>query len=219
MFPIVIDIVDPSMGRDAFEWHRNFASGNAHLFPRTWNQFEALADQGRIISARETNGNYVGLAYFIFEDDKWEIGGLMVSERYRGVGLGSTLMRVTLGHLLFEEDPLDRGEAVIAHVHAENNDPRGIIEKALKFALQNSIMVEGAKLPGLKTDEHGIVHGDEFQLTIPNTLHALADWCTAWPGALKNGQTTYIELRLGITLELWAEAFRNMAATHSRHRS
>jgi hypothetical protein len=37
-------------------------------------------------------------------------------------------MRLALGHPLFEEDPLDRHESIIAHVHVENVEPRPVIE-------------------------------------------------------------------------------------------
>ena len=136
----------------------------------------------------------------------------MVGTPHRGNGLGGTLMRLALGHLLFEENPLELGESVISHVHAENNDPRGIMS-ALKFRLSHRIRVPGSSLPGLRTNAAGYVEGDEFELVKPDTLNALADWCGRWKGQLKDGRDANIVLRPETSLPMWAEAFRDMASS------
>jgi len=209
---LTFEIVDPSRGLEAFNW---FAAANNHLFPRTWDQYSTLAEQGRIICARENNGNFVGLSYFNLEHDEWEIGGVMVSRNYLGLGIGSILMRLTLGHILFEENPLDAGETIIAHVHSENNDPRKIIEAVLNFRHRKIVEIDGSRLPGLKTDKDGKIRGDKFEITIPDSLNMLAKWCSEWKGVLKNKKTANIVLREGITLQLWATAFSEMADNYS----
>ena len=206
--------VDPQTAHDAFRWHREFAAADEHIFPRTWNDYETLAADWRVFCAREADGSYMGLAYFDQDDDTWEVGGLMVAPAHRGLRVGSTLMRLTLGHLLFEEDPLDRGESVVAHVHAENQAPRPTIEGALRFTHRRTVQIPGSELPGLKTDDAGIIHGDEYELAIPDSLLALAEWCEAWPDSLNDGRPARIELREYTTLEMWAAAFRKMAAEH-----
>jgi uncharacterized protein YwbE len=204
-------LVDPTQGREAYQWHRGFAAGNDCIFPRTWDQYEQLAAAGQLWCARNDRGDYLGLAYFRLDEGKWEVGGLMVATQQRGNGLGSTFMRLTLGHLLFEEDPLDRHESVIAHVHAENDLPRPIIENSLKFRFSKRIKVAGTILPGLRTNADGDVEGDEFELVRPDTLVALADWCDQRNGKLKNGVDAKVLLRSETSLHMWAEAFRNMA--------
>ncbi len=81
----------------------------------------------------------------------------------------------------------------------------------LKFRHRKKISVPGSKLPGLKTDHAGMVHGDEYELSVPQSLDALAAWCDAWRGELKDGTSAEVELRPGVTLNLWAKAFRGMA--------
>jgi GNAT superfamily N-acetyltransferase len=204
-------IVDLEESHEAFSWHKQFTQDNSYIFPRTWEVYKKLANDGQLICAKDDSNCYVGLAYFILDESEWEVGGLMVSNSHQGKGIGSTLMRVTLGHLLFEEDPLERNEKIIAHVHSENDDPRWIIEKSLKFNHRQTIQVQGSKLPGLKTDKAGIVHGDEFELKIPDSLAALSSWCSNWNGKLKNQHPAIIEFRTGITADIWALAFLDMA--------
>src|SRR6267378_2831142 len=125
-------VIDPAKGREAYQWHRGFAASNDCIFPRPWAKFESLAADGQVWCARNDAGDYLALAYFCFEEGKWEVGGLMAATQERGNGVGSIITRLALGHVLFEEDPLDRGESVIMHVHAANLDPRPIIENVLK---------------------------------------------------------------------------------------
>src|SRR5271165_4247025 len=115
---VEFSLIDPTQGADAYQWHRGFAAGNDCIFPRSWESYKTIADSGQVWCARNERKDYLALAYFNHADGKWEVGGLMVDVRERGKGLGSTIMRLTLGHLLFEEDPLDRKEPIIAHVHA-----------------------------------------------------------------------------------------------------
>lgn len=209
-------VVDPAEGREAYQWHRGFAASNDCIFPQPWATYEGLADEGRLWCARNDTGDYLALAYFRFDGGKWEVGGLMVATQERGKGVGSIITRLTLGHVLFEEDPLDRGESIIAHVHAENLEPRRIIEDVLKFRLSRRIKVPGSALPGLRTNTAGEVEGDEFELVKPNTLDALAQWCDTWSGRLKDGRDAQVLLRPGTSLSMWARAFRDMAARSDR---
>ncbi len=205
--------VDPDEAHDAYEWHREFAKSDSHILPRTWEDYEELADQWRIVCAKTSNGHFVGLAYFAFDDEtnEWEIGGLMVADGYQGAGIGSSLMRIALGRLLVEENPLSEGQNVIAHVHAENQAPRGVIEGLLKFRHTNTVTIPGHKLPGLKTDDEGNIHGDVFEITVPDSLLALAEWCEQWSNQLLDGRPARIELREFTTLSLWADVLRGMA--------
>lgn len=208
---VQVGIVDPSDGREVFQWHRGFAASNDRIFPRPWEEYERLAEEGRLFYARDQAGEYLALAYFRLEDSAWEIGGLMVDTREQRKGLGSVVTRLTLGHVLFEEDPLDRGERVIAHVHAENNEPRALIE-ALKFRKSGLIRVPAAMLPGLKANAAGEVEGDEFELVVPDTLLGMAEWCDTWSGRLRDHREVRIAFRQGISLAMWAQAFRHRAA-------
>ena len=208
---VTIGIVDPEQGPKVYQWHRGFAAADDHIFPRPVESFEQLAEEGQLLYAANARGDYLGLAYFRLDGSKWEIGGLMVDTREKQHGIGGALTRLTLGHVLFEENPLERGEKIVAHVHAENNDPRPLIEQSLKFHHTEHIEVPTAKLPGLKANASGLVVGDEFELTVPDTLLALATWCETWGGKLKDDRPVRVVLRDGVSLAMWAVAFRQMA--------
>jgi hypothetical protein len=209
---VEFSIVDPDEGREAYQWHRGFAASNDCIFPRRWEDYESLAAQGQVWFARNQNGDYLALSYFCFDNGTWEVGGLMAGAQERGKGVGSIIARLTLGHLLFEEDPLDRRESVIAHVHVENGAPLPIIKNVLKFRFSRSIKVAGSDLPGLRTNKEGYVEGHEYELVKPDTLNALAEWCENWKGKLKDGRGVNIVLPPYTSLALWADAFRDMAS-------
>ncbi|MEY8015263.1 GNAT family N-acetyltransferase [Mycobacterium servetii] len=215
---VVISHVRPEEAGGAYEWHRGFAASNDHLFPRTREHYAELAENYQAFAARE-DGDYLGLCYYAQDEQstEWEVGGLMVAANQRGRRLGMTLMAVTLGNLLIDVNPLEavEGEApqwIISHVIKGNDAPRGIIVDRLKFAHRKPVKIPSEVLPGLRTQEDGMVHGDEFEMTVPATLIALAEWCDGWTGQLGDGTPAEIELREMLTLRDWAEAFREMAS-------
>ena len=211
---VTFAIVDPEQGREAYQWHRGFAATDEHIFPRPWELYQRLAYDGCVMCARDAQSDYLGLAYFSREEGSpatWEIGGLMVSIKTRGSGIGTVLGFLTLAHVLFEEDPLSRGESVIAHVHAENDKPRKLLSDRMRFAFSRRLKIPGAALPGLKPNAEGFVEGDELKLTRPDALLALAEWCESWTSTLLEGRRAEIGLREGTSLTMWAQAFRQMA--------
>jgi hypothetical protein len=215
---ITFSLIDPEEWREAYAWHREFVSTNDLVFPRTMEEYERLAADGQIWCARDDGKKFLGLAYFklgMSECRKlpaWEIGGLMVHESARKRGVGSAVVCLTLGHVLFEHDPMMREQLVVAHVHAENKPgPRPIFQNLLQFAHECDVKIPEKLLPGLRAKD-GFVVGDEFILSKPATLKSLATWCRAWSGKLKDGEPTKIEIREGVSLELWAQAFTEMAS-------
>jgi len=209
---ILFSPVDPSEGEAAFSWHKAYAATNDLLLPREPSEFECMVNEGQIWCAKDTGNNYLALAYSNFDcnANAYEIGGLMVATGKEKIGIGSTITRLTLGHLLFEESPLENGYRIIAHIHALNPKPRPLFEKALKFEKTDSVCIPGEKLPGLRVNAEGMVVGDELSLVSPDTLIDLANWCMRWPGTLKDGSPAEIELREDISLSIWADAFKDM---------
>jgi hypothetical protein len=205
-------LLDPLEGREAYRWHRGYVASDNHLFPRTWPAYERMASNGQVWCAKDSNNDYLALAYSTIEDDAWEIGGLMVAVQEKEKGIGSIIARLTLGHLLFEEDPLGNGKRVIAHVHAQNNAPRKLLEGALKFKKTATVLIPGSELPGLMTNSNGDVEGDVLSLVSSDTLLDLADWCRNWKGKLKDNRKAQIDFRDGISLQIWANAFDDMAS-------
>ena len=207
--------VPPKNRLDAHQWHSDFAAGDDHIFPRTIEQYGALVLEGAVWCAVTDSDDYCAMAYYAPDDDAWELGGLMVDESQRGRSVGSTLMRLALGTVLTELDPLKSGEKVITHVHAENDKPRNLIEHVLKFKYLKPIKIHGSKLPGLKTDDDGYVNGDVFELTFPDSIEVLAEWCEGWSNELGDGTPAVIKLPLGQTLDEWASDFREMIDENS----
>lgn len=174
--------------------------------------FEAIVERGYAWSALDREGDYLALAYANFDDrsSTWELGGLMVGTSERGRGYGSTLMRLALGHLLFEENPLELNHKVVAHVLKSNPDPRPIIEQCLKFEFSKVVKIPATSMPGLRANAAGVIEGDEFHLVVPDTLIALADWLESWDGKLKNKERVTVILRSNVSFDDWIAALRDM---------
>ena len=213
---ILLSAIDYDECIAAYNWHRGFAGANDALFPRSRENFEDLVMNGSVWAARSPSGDYLALAYASFNetDKECEIGGLMVAAQTRGKGLGTLVMRLALAHALLEENLLaDPDVRIVAHVLASNQMPRRIIEDQLRFVHSRVVEIPAEALPGLKADEDGFIRGDEFELSRPGTLLALAQWARSWDGKLADGHVADIELRSGITLAHWAEALEDIAAT------
>jgi len=195
--PVVIAHVQPEEARDAFLWHQGFSSANDHLFPRTLEEYDQFAENRQLRCARDDDGNYLGFCYHRQDEEtlEWELGGVMVGVQQRGKSLGLILLSVTLGDLLIDSSPLDEGQWVISHVVEGNPMPRGLLTTHLKFKHRKELVIPGHMLPGLHTQDDGNVHGDEFEMTVPETLCSLANWCDDWTGTLRDGTPAEIELR------------------------
>lgn len=212
---ITFSTVEPEDELRAYAWHVDFTDHDKSVFPRGRGEFHEFIMAGMAWAATDDRGDFLGLAYAAQEIDRWEVGGLAVTIEARRIGVGLHLAYATLGHLLFEENPLaddpPRPYRVIVHVLKSNEKPRAIIEQILRFRLSRSVRYPGSWLRGLETDADGYVHGDEFEICVPDTLNVLAEWAETWDGKLGKGERAYIDLREGITLQRWSDAFRQMA--------
>ena len=199
-------------GREAYQWHRGFAAQNEHMFPRSWEEYRTFADEGQLWCARDLakNGDYLGLAYSNFEDNKWEIGGLMVAVHARANGIGLVLGHLALGSVLYSENPLNFGHSVIVRIHSANSGVRPLIDK-LGFTFAERIVRPAACAPGMAVNAKGEIEGEEFHMSNPGTLVALAEWAENWNRQIKNRTAARIVLGPNQTLQLWAQAFRVMA--------
>lgn len=212
---ILFSALDADDCTGAYHWHRGFAGANDALFPRNQDDFELMVMNGGVWAAKSPAGDFLALAYSTFDEAKTEceIGGLMVAAQERTRGLGGTIMRLALGHSLVEENLLELPNArIIAHVLKGNDDPRRLIIDGLKFRYASSVRIPATELPGLRSDD-GFVHGDEYELSKPESIEALAEWARSWTGHLK-GNAAHVELRSGVTLKDWAAALDDLAVTH-----
>jgi hypothetical protein len=213
---IGIALVTPAEATKAFAWHKNFAEAHVAIYPREEEQFYQFIEDRWVWAAKGDSGKFVGMVYAAFDDEhrQWELGGLMVAENYRkDRGLGTLLMRVALGHTLFEQDPLhaEPPEQLIAHVLYGNDAPRKIIQEQLGFKHAQAVSIHGSLLKGLPTCDQGFVHGDEFILDVPRGLELLARWADTWNGELRNGEGAEIRFRYGVGIAKWAAAFGEWA--------
>lgn len=201
-------LVDPAEAQNVYQWHRGFACANPHISKRPWQEFAFLAQNWQIVAAKDNNGDYAAIAYFDYRGDCWVMGGLATACDHRYRGVGSVIAHIALGHMLFAEDPLSRNERIILHIANVNKKPMGVIEQ-LGFRYVKSVC--GGNLPvinGSNNDKNNIKH--EFELTVPDTLNVLINWCDNWNGKLKDGSLATIELQTEDMLRSWRKAFADM---------
>lgn len=195
----------------AYGWHRGFVASNDFLLAKPFPQLQEIARSGNLWVAKNSRtGDIQAMAYAVLDGNTWEIGGLMVAIQEANRGLGTTIFSIALGHLLVEENPLAEGKQVVAHAHAQNPMPRGIIGGRLKFETLRDVAIPKEDLPGLRADDDGFVRGTEFGLKRPETLDALADWANGWNGVLRDGSPAELVLREGVTMQLWRDVFLAM---------
>lgn len=207
-------IVDTSEVGRAHAWHSGFAAANDAIFPRTEKVFFNLTLDRNVWCAITDDDEIVGMSYANVSDDakEVEIGGLMVSAKTRGRGIGDLMMRLPLVHFLVTERPLrwERPPTIVAHALEGNEMPRGIIARA-GFEFHEEVRIPPEALPGLRVGDDGMVHGDEFHLKLPEALHHLADWLDGWRDVLKDGSPATIGILEGESLADWATVLRSMA--------
>jgi hypothetical protein len=207
---IEFSIVPPDRGREAYQWHRGFAAQNPHILSRPWSDYERFAADEQIWCARDERGDFLGLAYYAFEENTWELGGLMVTTSERLSGVGSTLVRLLLGHLLYTEDPLSKNHKVIAHVHADNKAVIALAQTVLAFQKFREVEVDWYSTAEGSAETK--VRGIELQLVKPDSLVALATWCNSWKNKLSDGKEAKVTFaQKAENLHLWAAAFLDMA--------
>jgi hypothetical protein len=201
-------IVPQKRGREAYQWHRGFAANNDYMLPRPWDQYKSFADEGQLWCARSDTGDFLGLAYYAFDVATWELGGLMVASGQRKNGLGSTLIRLVLGHLLYSENPISRNEIVKTYIHVDNVRVIPLAEKVLGFRKIRTVQRQWyGTMPGSPAVT---ATGDECHLANPESLHMLADWCDEWEDT-DAARIIFPQKRQSLTL--WARAFRQMTAS------
>lgn len=166
------------------------------LWPRIRNDFERLSDEGALFIAYSINQHgggkiIVGMCFVMegCEEDertvRWEFGGISVSNRLRGCGLGSALGKLAISsHYLMDFDR--RGDSrLIAHVHEENDLPRRMLREHLGFEQKGQETPPSEVVPeNLKRNPEGKVVGDLF-LFNKAVLNSFADWLEAYSGQIQ----------------------------------
>lgn len=182
----------------AYKFH--LAASDSHLWLRTNDQIQAMAERGHLFAVwREGEpSEIVGLCYVFSETDDGprELGGLAVDTSCRKMGLGTLLVQFALAYTIFFEQPWASGIEIIAHVHAENSKPRGVLE-GVGFRHSEKIDLNTLELPvekrppsSMKLDERGHLVGDT--LLLPHeSVKPLAEWLSAFYGEFEGGGTRW----------------------------
>lgn len=211
---ITFKIVDHNQVGLAYLWHKEFANADDAIFPRSEEEFDALALDRCLWGAFDESKKIVGLSYIKVENNRKiiELGGLMVSTDFRGKGLGEALLRLPLAHLLINEQPLKWTPVptILTHALQDNSNPQNIIMKC-GFEFAKTVKIPADCLPGLRSRDDGFIYGNEFHLKFPEALLSLSSWLRKWDGTLRDGLNAIVDLREGDSLSSWADLVQSMA--------
>jgi hypothetical protein len=124
----------------------------------------------------------VGLCYVHLDESKseWELGGIIIGDSVRKLGLGSVLARLALCHVIATQRPWKYGQKIIAHVHEANPKPRNMLA-AVGFKPDGQEVYEDSEAPpSLARNSDGKVVGDKFHFP-PESLIGLVEWLRMGP--------------------------------------
>lgn len=210
---IWVGLEKPRNSRKAYEWHRGFASANPHISLREWDEYKKLANEWRIIAAKDHSENYIGLGYIDLIQSDWVIGGLMTANSHRRSGIGLAITCLALANILVFEKPLPRNERIVAYVANPNSSPLFLVDK---LAFRKTGNRHARDLIDLESAATIPSFSDEYEITIPGTLNALSQWFNNWTGNLGDGTPVSLELRGGMLLNKWCQILAAMAYEHDR---
>ena len=196
------------------------------IWPRTPDYLCQLADEGSLFIALTTNTttnskHIVGMCYAVKGEEpegeqRWEFGGICVSDEFRGYGLGSALGIIAISsHYLYE--PPEKDERLIAHVHEDNSLPRRMLERQLGFIKVGQETPPSEVVPPeLRRNAEGFVVGDLYEFK-KSTLGKFADWLETFDNWIegKSGRvTTNLNLKFfKENLAVAIEALRELASS------
>ena len=199
---------DPTNTDAAHAWHLEFARQDPNILLREINDFKSLAEEGRVIVAKNSAQSYIGLVYFDFEPPCWIVGGLMVDPSHRKRGIGEVLTHLALGHILIYEDPVSRNESILAYVVATNQKPMALMQS---LAFQPTGLTRARTLNLNSLGETTEIISNEYKMIVPDTVIALAKWCSSWKGILLDNSPAEAALKQGVTLANWSATLYSMA--------
>ena len=166
--------VSPALAAAAHRFHRDAASTHPFLKPRDIEKMRTFAEAGELFGVRKTeNDELVATCYATRErHDEFEIGGLVVSDSVRNLGIASILVRFAIAYVISYEFP--RSYAIVANIDQRNQDPRNLLA-ALQFEKVASIQIAD-------------VVKDKFIFSSAG-FRRLSEWFNRFDGFLKDGLT------------------------------
>lgn len=174
----------------AFQFHQLHALNDEYIWPRTEEQIRFFADNGELFGIRKrSTGELVALCYETLEEssNEFEIGGLMVSDAAKRLGLATFLVNFALAYLLALSRPWNNGQQVIAHVHELNEKPRNILQLA-GFQIIGKVEAPAHAPASMKRNEQGKVVGDKF-LFPPAAVRQLSSWFDSTDWTLRDHES------------------------------
>jgi GNAT superfamily N-acetyltransferase len=197
-----------------------------HLWPRTLEEFERLAEEECFYVAFETVASdeaLVGICYIRHDKEptqpnteRLEFGGVYVTDSCRGYGVATALGIIALSNHHVWDPPLGR---LIAHVHEANDLPRGMLQEQLGFVLVDKETPPPEIAPtSMRRNKDGEVVGDVFQFDPVKLLH-FADWIEKFSGTI-NGKSGESILKVDLPFMTLhraesIEALRSLAGRHA----
>ena len=195
--------VDSVAAPQAYQFHAAVSASDPHIWPRTDAQIQEYVQDRCLFGAwRESTGELVGIVCAILDESatpaQYEVGGLTVARTYRGRGIASVLVRFAVAHTMAFERPWKATRkpkfAVVAHVHKENPDPRGVLDR-IGFVHSKAMFIPGdVAPPSMKRDSAGNVSGDELKFTA-HALENLSRWFNQeFTGHLRGGDEVVFDV-------------------------
>jgi hypothetical protein len=175
----------------AFLFFESIQLSDDHLWPRTREEIYHFAVEGELFGIRaSTTEEFVGLCYASLnkEETEYEIGGLIVADIAKNLGLGTILTRFAVAHVIANERPWLYKRKIISHIHQANNDPRNIFARSWFEQIGSEPVPEEIAPPSMKRNAEGKLVGDKFEF--PRTaVPQLSKWLNEeFNGLLRDGK-------------------------------
>lgn len=172
----LFSLIPGSAGSTAYYFHRQFASSNPHIFPRSEFEIRQFADNGELYGVRAAHsGDLVGICYAHHKLDlsngekEAEVGGLVVASEVGRMGIGTVLIEFALAHELAFNQPWKNGEELVGYVREGNKAPLKLL-RTLGFEFVTKVRIKAP--PSMACDQDGYVTGDKFRFGVEG-LHRL----------------------------------------------
>lgn len=167
---------------------------NPFLWPRTVDELTTLASDGELFIVETLTDGIISMCYVQKdgENDKqrWEFGGIVVSEKYRGCGIATNIGMIAISNHFVQDGP-SKHEQLIAHVHEDNYFPRNLLEQRLGFIMSGQERPPTQEIPKeIRRNAQGEVVADVFVFNRTN-LVKYANWLESDDHYVRMGKINY----------------------------
>ncbi len=126
---------------------------------------------------------------------EWEFGGLYVTDAFRSRGVAKALAMISISNqFVWASATSDDSIRLIAHVHEENDMPRGLLAGLGFHEIGKKEEVPGGDAPkSMKRNAEGNIIEDVFEFD-QGSLTAFSSWLSQYRGVLSSGIPMTIEV-------------------------